>query len=1554
MRTLFRLCCALTAALALSIALSSTQNAAAATYTVDSTADAFDVVPGNGICADSTGACTLRAALQEANSVSGPHTINFSVTGTISLIGALPTLANNMTLVGPGSEALTVSRGTGGDYRIFTIHAVTVGISGLTLTNGKTADGPPGNRGEGGGGIINYGTLTLTDVNVVGNRTGKGGDSINFGGIGGEGGGIYNAGTLTMTGCSVNGNFTGNGGGGGNFNGDGGDGGGIHNTGTLTMTNCVVNENLTGNAGNVVGGSASGGRGGGIANVGGLLSLTNVTISNNVAGNSVSSNGFGGHGGGLYLRLGKVTLVNSTVSGNRTGNTDGANEGYGGGIENGSILNVIGSTISGNRGEHTILNRRTLTMANSTVSGNTGIGITSLDSGTSLTLTNCTITENSIYGVASFGATVGNNLIAGNDGSDVMGSYNSLGHNLIGNADGGGISGPAMGFNATGDQVGTGAAPVVPLIGPLADNGGPTLTHALLAGSPALDAGNNALAKDANNNPLLTDQRGAGRIADSKGNGMNAVVDIGAFEFHRLLEPVSDKTTYEDTPLSFYFNLGDGDHLGTNITASSNNQALVSDDNLTINGDTPLRRLTVVPADHQFGTVGITLTATYPNGVVRNSTFTLTVVPVNDAPTFTVGADETVNEDSGSQTITNWATNLGNGPNETGQSLSFLVSGNTNPGLFSTLPSVGADGTLTYTPAPNAHGSAVVTISLKDNGGTANGGRDTSGSQTFRITVLPVNDAPVGVDNTYSFFEDVSLSVSTPGVLGNDTDIDSDTLVAELVSNPANGSLTLNANGSFTYTPQANFNGADSFSYRVGDGKTHSSPATVTLTVNPFNDAPVNNVPGAQTTIENRSLSFSAANGNSLSVTDVDAGTGAVRLTLSATSGVVTLARTGGLTFNVGDGTTDSTMTFNGTLASINAALDGLSFTPATGFSGTASLQLNVNDQGNTGAGGALIDVDTVGITVLDIGAFRFSGSSYSVNEGTSSGTITVLRTGGSAGAVTVNYATRNGTATAGADYTAASGTLSFAEGETSKTFNVAIIDDAAVEGNEFLNLELSNPTGGATLGSPASAFLNILDNDSCTYSLNASSRTAPAAGETLLVNVTAQSGCAWTAISNTSFISVTNGATGNGDGAVTLVVAPNNSGVPRFGSVTIAGRTFTVTQPELIPEVGLIYFDEGGYNVDEGAGRATINVRRRGNLSGTATVEFQTTDDPAAVPCDPTIKQADGTPYPRGVAYARCDYATTIDTVTFAPGETLKEIYIPLVDDAHVEGGENVEVRLRNATGATLVAAQSSGLLIISDNDTAGGANPIFNTGFFVRQHYLDFLSREPETDEPWSGVLNRCPNVNNDPLCDRTLVSQSFFGSPEFRLKGFFVYNFYRVAFGRMPEYHEIIPDMRRVSGATAQEVYAKRAALPLNFTQRQEFKTAYDALNNQQYVDALLNRYTAQSINTADPVNPESGAKVLLTRADLVSRLSATGAQALTRAQVFRAVAESDEVATAEFNGAFVAMQYYGYLRRTPEAEGFQSWLRVINQDPNNIRAMVGGFMNSTEYRLRFGQP
>ncbi|MDO9302341.1 MAG: Ig-like domain-containing protein, partial [Anaerolineales bacterium] len=120
----------------------------------------------------------------------------------------------------------------------------------------------------------------------------------------------------------------------------------------------------------------------------------------------------------------------------------------------------------------------------------------------------------------------------------------------------------------------------------------------------------------------------------------------------------------------------------------------------------------------------------------------VTVTHVNNAPSFTAGADQTVNEDAGAQTVNGWATGLDDGETTLTQGLTFIVTNNTNPGLFSAAPAIDAAGNLTYTPAANANGSATITIVLRDDGGTANGGVDTSAPQTFVINVTPVQDPP--------------------------------------------------------------------------------------------------------------------------------------------------------------------------------------------------------------------------------------------------------------------------------------------------------------------------------------------------------------------------------------------------------------------------------------------------------------------------------------------------------------------------------------------------------------------------------------------------------------------------------------------------------------------------------------------------------------------------------------------------------------------------------------------------------------------------------------------
>ncbi|MCA9194868.1 MAG: cadherin-like domain-containing protein, partial [Planctomycetales bacterium] len=214
----------------------------------------------------------------------------------------------------------------------------------------------------------------------------------------------------------------------------------------------------------------------------------------------------------------------------------------------------------------------------------------------------------------------------------------------------------------------------------------------------------------------------------------------------------------------------------------------------------------------------------------------ITVDIPNTAPSFTGGVDVSTNEDSGVVTVAGWATNIKPGPSqEAWQTVNFIVSTN-NDTLFTTLPTISADGTLSFESAADAFGTATVSVQLHDNGGTVGGGQDTSSTQFFTITVNPVNDAPVGSPDSFSLSEDGTL---LGDVLANDTDVDSPVLTASVVSLPTNGNLTLLSDGTFSYQPHADYFGPDSFTYVASDGEFSTAEVLVSIVVTPVNDAPV-------------------------------------------------------------------------------------------------------------------------------------------------------------------------------------------------------------------------------------------------------------------------------------------------------------------------------------------------------------------------------------------------------------------------------------------------------------------------------------------------------------------------------------------------------------------------------------------------------------------------------------------------------------------------------------------------------------------------------------------
>ncbi len=357
------------------------------------------------------------------------------------------------------------------------------------------------------------------------------------------------------------------------------------------------------------------------------------------------------------------------------------------------------------------------------------------------------------------------------------------------------------------------------------------------------------------------------------------------------------------------------------------------------------------------------------------------------------------------------------------------------------------------------------------------------------------------------------------------------------------------------------------------------------------------------------------------------------------------------------------------------------------------------------------------------------------------------------------------------------------------------------------------------------------------------------------------------------------------------------------------------------------VQFSSASYLVSEAAGRANITLTRIGDTSSAASVTYATNDAAGLQNCNVT----------NGIGSPRCDYINTLGALTFAAGETFKTFSVPLVDDGYAEGSENFTISLSSPSGAML-GSPGTTTVTITDNETANGTNPIDDTNFFVRQQYIDFLGREP--DPPgfagWTATINNC--TGDTTQCDRIHVSQLFFQSAEFQERGYFVYRFYPVALGRKPDYSEFVPDLASVSGfLDATQLEAAKVAFIAGFMARPAFASAYNFPNtptgNQQYVDMLL--------NTASVTLPAA------TRQAMINGLNSA---TLTRGQVLRQIVESTEVSTKYNHQAYAVMEYFGYLRRQPDAFYLQ-WIQVLDST-NDPRGMVTGFVTSQEYRNRFG--
>ena len=360
-------------------------------------------------------------------------------------------------------------------------------------------------------------------------------------------------------------------------------------------------------------------------------------------------------------------------------------------------------------------------------------------------------------------------------------------------------------------------------------------------------------------------------------------------------------------------------------------------------------------------------------------------------------------------------------------------------------------------------------------------------------------------------------------------------------------------------------------------------------------------------------------------------------------------------------------------------------------------------------------------------GRLSFSASSVAGTEGGSSVTITVRRSGGDAGAVGVSYASANGTATAGSDYNAASGTLSWDDGDSAdKTFSVTLLNDTTAESNETLTLSLSSPTGGATLTSPSTATLTIADDDNApgTLALTSAAYSVSEAGGSVVVTVTRSGGDYGSASVNY--------VTANG------TAAAGNDYTSRSGTLTWASRdaanktisipiandtlaestetlqlrlsaatgatlgassiaTVSITDDDTVSSAGALSFTSTALSASESVGNAVVTVRRSGGSLGAVSVAYASAN---------------------GTAMAASDYAAASGTLNWADGDAANKTFsVPISNDATAEANETITLSLSSPGGGATLGSAKTATLTIADDDGSPGSIVLSSASYAITE---------------------------------------------------------------------------------------------------------------------------------------------------------------------------------------------------------------------------------------------
>jgi hypothetical protein len=300
-------------------------------------------------------------------------------------------------------------------------------------------------------------------------------------------------------------------------------------------------------------------------------------------------------------------------------------------------------------------------------------------------------------------------------------------------------------------------------------------------------------------------------------------------------------------------------------------------------------------------------------------------------------------------------------------------------------------------------------------------------------------------------------------------------------------------------------------------------------------------------------------------------------------------------------------------------------------------------------------------------------------------------------------------------------------------------------------------------------------------------------------------------------------------------------------------------------------------------------------------------------------------------------------------------------VNDVFTENAESFTVTLSSPVGATL-GTTSAATLTINDGGAETGANPIDTASFFVRQHYIDFLNREPDAGGLafWTNQITSCGSDSQCIQLKRINVSAAFFLSIEFQETGYLVYRLYKAGLGNpnldpVPvNFSNFLRDTQQIGlgvqvgiGDWQNQLEANKQNFALEFVQRPDFVAMYPASMTPLQIVNQMNANAGAVLSDSE-------------KTTLVNLLGATPTDLSKRAAVLRAVAEDSDLRTAEFNKAFVLMQYFGYMRRSPNEApdsdfgGFNFWLGKLDEFHGNFveAEMVKAFIVSGEYRGRFG--